>query len=72
MPESGIKLLKHDDILSYDEVSEVVKVAVAKGVNKIRITGGEPLVRKGITELVKMISAIDGIKIAENILKSVN
>ncbi|MCK4569511.1 MAG: GTP 3',8-cyclase MoaA [Bacteroidales bacterium] len=62
MPESGIRLMPHKDILSYDEITEVVRTAVDMGVDKVRITGGEPLVRKGITELVRMISKIEGIK----------
>ncbi|MDT8393318.1 MAG: radical SAM protein [Bacteroidales bacterium] len=61
MPASGIKLMKHKDILSYDEIVEVVEEAVRLGVDKVRITGGEPLVRKGITELVRMIADIEGI-----------
>ena len=62
MPEKGIRLLKHEDILSFDEMAEFTKVAVRKGIKKVRITGGEPLVRKGIVTLVSMISEIDGIK----------
>lgn len=61
MPAEGIKMLPHDDILSFDEIVEATKVAVSLGVDKVRITGGEPLVRKGIVDLVKMLSAIDGI-----------
>lgn len=61
MPEEGIKLLKHDDILTYDEIVDFVKVCITKGITKVRITGGEPLVRKGVTDLVKMISVLDGI-----------
>ena len=61
MPEEGVPLLKHEEILSFDEIVNVAKAAVRKGVDKIRITGGEPLVRKGIVDLVKMISEIDGI-----------
>lgn len=61
MPESGIRLLAHEDILNFDEILEVVGVAVAMGVNKVRITGGEPLVRKGITDLVRMIAGVEGI-----------
>jgi cyclic pyranopterin phosphate synthase len=61
MPAEGIEMLGHDDILSFDEIVEVTRVAVSMGVDKVRITGGEPLVRKGIVDLVKMISAIDGI-----------
>jgi cyclic pyranopterin phosphate synthase len=62
MPEEGIKLMSHEEILRYDEITEVVKVAVSMGIDKVRITGGEPLVRKGIVGLVSMISKIEGIK----------
>jgi len=62
MPAEGIQLLRHEDILSFDEIIEVVRVAVGMGVRKIRITGGEPLVRRGIVDLVKMIAAIPGIE----------
>jgi GTP 3',8-cyclase len=58
MPEKGISLLSHKEILSYDEIRDFTKMAVASGVTKVRITGGEPLVRKGITILVRMISEI--------------
>ncbi|MEI8226243.1 MAG: radical SAM protein [Bacteroidota bacterium] len=62
MPEEGIQLLRHEDILSFDEIKDFTEVAVANGVTKVRITGGEPLVRKGIITLVRMISEIKGIK----------
>jgi cyclic pyranopterin phosphate synthase len=62
MPEEGIQLLRHEDILSFDEITSFTKVAVENGVTKVRITGGEPLVRKGITTLVRMISEIKGNK----------
>jgi GTP 3',8-cyclase len=62
MPENGITLLRHEDILSYDEITEFTRVAVSHGVNKVRLTGGEPLVRKGIVDLVSMLSAIGGIE----------
>jgi len=61
MPEEGIRLLDHKDILSFEEIVEVVKEAVRLGITKVRITGGEPLVRKGITRLVGMISELEGI-----------
>ena len=61
MPEEGIRLMDHRDILSYEEITEVVKEAVKFGIRKVRITGGEPLVRKGIARLVQLISGIDGI-----------
>jgi len=62
MPEEGIKLFRHEDILSYSEIAGFTKVAVSKGVTKVRITGGEPLVRKGIEALVRMISDITRIE----------
>ena len=62
MPDVGIRLLRHEDILSFNEIKDFTEVAVANGVTKVRITGGEPLVRKGINALVSMISGIKGIK----------
>ncbi len=62
MPEEGIKLLEHKDVLTFDEIVEVVKTGVEYGVDKIRLTGGEPLVRKGIVDLVAMIWNVPGVK----------
>jgi GTP 3',8-cyclase len=62
MPESGIALLKHEDILSFEEITNFVRIAADKGIDKVRITGGEPLVRKGVVGLVKMLSEIKGLK----------
>jgi cyclic pyranopterin phosphate synthase len=62
MPEEGIQLLKHADILTFDEIAHFTKTAVDWGVTKVRITGGEPLVRKGVSALVRMISVIQGIE----------
>jgi cyclic pyranopterin phosphate synthase len=61
MPQEGVKLLNHKDILSFDEIIEIVKYGVSQGINKVRLTGGEPLVRKGIVDLVAMLGKIDGI-----------
>ena len=61
MPEEGIQLVKHSDILTFDEITEFCKVALDNGVVKVRLTGGEPLVRKGITGLVRMLSDLNGI-----------
>jgi cyclic pyranopterin phosphate synthase len=58
MPEEGVVPLKHSDILSYEEILEVVTVAASLGITKIRITGGEPLVRKGVTGLIREISKL--------------
>jgi GTP 3',8-cyclase len=62
MPAEGIQLLRHEDILSFDEITEVARIAVGMGVDKIRVTGGEPLVRRGVVDLVKMLAAIPGVK----------
>jgi cyclic pyranopterin phosphate synthase len=61
MPQEGISLLRHEDILSFDEITEFTGVAVKLGIEKVRLTGGEPLVRKGFASLVKMIAEIEGI-----------
>ncbi|HAQ18026.1 MAG TPA: radical SAM protein [Prolixibacteraceae bacterium] len=62
MPEEGIRLMEHSDILSYEEITDFARMAVANGITKVRLTGGEPLVRKDIVELVGMLAAIDGIE----------
>ena len=62
MPEDGIRLLDHSDILSFEEITEFTRFAVQNGITKVRLTGGEPLVRKGIVELVSMLSAINGLE----------
>jgi cyclic pyranopterin phosphate synthase len=61
MPEDGVKPLRHQDILTLEEIFEFSKIAVANGINKIRLTGGEPLVRKNIVHLVKLLSGIKGL-----------
>ena len=62
MHSEGIHLIPHEDILRFEEIEDVVKVAVEMGITKVRITGGEPLVRKGIILLVRMIAGIEGIQ----------
>ena len=61
MPPEGIELKSHDEILSFEEITNIVSVFAKLGVKKIRLTGGEPLVRRGIVDLVKKISDIEGI-----------
>ena len=61
MPEEGVRLLDHSDILSFEEITKFTKLAVANGITKVRLTGGEPLVRKNIVELVSLLSKIDGL-----------
>lgn len=58
MPPEGMSLLAHNDILKYEEFVRIIKVLSTQGINKIRITGGEPLVRRGIVEFVKSISEL--------------
>ncbi|MGO8696077.1 MAG: GTP 3',8-cyclase MoaA [Rectinemataceae bacterium] len=62
MPASGVRLLRHEDILSYERMAEVVRAAAALGFEKVRLTGGEPLARKGLVELVSLIAQIPGIR----------
>lgn len=62
MPEEGVELMPREEILSYDEIVAVVQDGIQKGITKVRLTGGEPLVRKDIVELVGKIAAIEGIQ----------
>ncbi|MGM0445918.1 MAG: GTP 3',8-cyclase MoaA [Bacillota bacterium] len=61
MPEEGIDLKNHSDIMSYEDIFNVTKTASKLGIDKVRITGGEPLARLNIYELIKMINSIDAI-----------
>lgn len=62
MPAEGIKLIDHSSVLSFEEITSFTRSAVEMGVSKVRLTGGEPLVRKGICNLVEMLAGIKGIK----------
>ena len=53
--------LRHDDLLSYEELLRVVRVAVAMGITKVRLTGGEPLVRRGVLDFIRELTRIDGL-----------
>jgi cyclic pyranopterin phosphate synthase len=61
MPEKGIESLVHDDILRFEDTLKIVKAAASLGINKIRYTGGEPLVMKDIDKLIYETSKIPGI-----------
>lgn len=63
MPEDGIPKLRHEDILSYEEILRLVRCFAKLGARKIRLTGGEPLVRAGILDLIREIKHIPGIEI---------
>jgi GTP 3',8-cyclase len=62
MPEEGIPLIRHEDILTYEEILRIVRVFASEGISKVRLTGGEPLVRKGIVGFVFSLSRIEGIR----------
>lgn len=61
MPEDGVDMVPHEEILTYEEVLRLVKVFANLGFRKIKLTGGEPLVRKEVVKLVREIKAIPGI-----------
>lgn len=52
MPGEGVSFLPHEDILSFEEIERVCRIGVRLGITKIKLTGGEPLVRRGIPDLV--------------------
>ena len=61
MPPEGVEKRLHSDILSIEELAEIAAAAVRCGVKKIRLTGGEPLVRRGLPDLCRMLRAIPGL-----------
>ncbi|HWV58077.1 MAG TPA: GTP 3',8-cyclase MoaA [Longimicrobiales bacterium] len=61
MPEEGLTWLRREQLLSFEEIAEIVTVMARMGLRRLRITGGEPLVRRGIPELVAMLRAVPGI-----------
>ena len=61
MPETGAQFVPHAEILRYEEIVRFVRVAVSLGVNKVRVTGGEPLVRRDLAELIRSLHAIEGL-----------
>ena len=62
MPEDGVDKVSHQDILSYEELDRIARAAVAQGIEKIRVTGGEPLVRTGIVPFLAGLASIPGLK----------
>ncbi len=69
MPEEGVDALSHEEILRIEEIEAIVRVATRIGIRSVRLTGGEPLVRKGVVDLVASLKAMDGI---ENISLTTN
>ena len=62
MPEEGVECLSHADILRYEEILRLARIFAGLGVKRIKLTGGEPLVRRGLPDLVAGLTAIDGIE----------
>lgn len=62
MPERGLPWLRHDDILRYEEIAQIVGVMAGMGLKRLRLTGGEPLVRRDVPTLVAMLRVIPGIE----------
>ena len=62
MPEEGVKYMPREEILSFEEIERFVRIAVSQGVTKLRLTGGEPLVRRDLPVLVRKLAAIPGVR----------
>jgi cyclic pyranopterin phosphate synthase len=61
-PPEGVQLVTHEEILRYEEIITVLELAVEMGIRKVRITGGEPLVRRGVVDFIGRVNNIPGIK----------
>ena len=62
MPEEGICTIKQQDYLTFDEILRLVRIMAGQGIRKLRLTGGEPFVRKGVPRLVQQLCAVEGIE----------
>ena len=63
MPEEGIKYLPKKELLSYEEMERIVRLLASLGINKLRITGGEPFLRKGMMDFISSLNQIEGIDV---------
>lgn len=61
MPLEGLPWLKREALLSYEEITEIVRVMAGVGLKRVRVTGGEPLVRRDLPDLIRMIAGVPGI-----------
>ncbi len=61
MPACGINNKPHNELLSFEEIAKIVRIGVSLGIDKVRLTGGEPLVRKDIVKLVEILARIEGL-----------
>ena len=55
MPENGVVQISHEEILTYDEITRISRCMTGLGIRKIKLTGGEPLIRKNCATLVRML-----------------
>jgi len=62
MPADGLPWLRRDEILSFEEITRIVRLLVEMGVPDVRLTGGEPLVRRDVPSLVRMVAGVDGVR----------
>jgi cyclic pyranopterin phosphate synthase len=62
MPEEGVHFMEREGILTFEEIERLVRVAVSLGISKLRITGGEPLVRRDLAKLIEKLNGIEGVR----------
>lgn len=62
MSEEGVEFMPHAEILTYEEMLVIIKLCIQKGIRKLRLTGGEPLIRKGVIDFIKKVSELDGLE----------
>ena len=62
MPPEGVEFIEHDEILRYEEMERIIRVALRLGIHKVRLTGGEPLVRKGLLDFARRLGQLEGIR----------
>src|SRR5690349_4964665 len=62
MPQEGVRIMEREEILAFEELARYVRVAVSLGITKLRITGGEPLVRRDLARLIDKLNAIEGVR----------
>ncbi len=62
MPKEGVSVIGHDDILRYEEILRIIHASMKLGIMKVRVTGGEPLVRRGILVFLRELTAVEGLR----------
>nr|HPQ45062.1 radical SAM protein [Syntrophales bacterium] len=62
MPKEGVSFIGHEDILRYEEILRIAEAAAKAGIVKIRVTGGEPLVRRGVIDFLSSLKRVEGLR----------